>query len=1094
MTIADQAARERVEQSLNDTLFVEAGAGTGKTEALVRRIVNLIASGDVRANQIAAITFTEKAAAELYDRVLERLDERRLEETDPQLQLRFADAAEQLDNAAIETLHAFAARILRMYPIEAGLPPGFRILDETESSLAFAERWQQALDALLEDKALADHLLYAFDAGVELDDLRQVARRLHEDWDRAQADAARLEANEADAALFIAALGRAIEARHHCSDEKDKLYLRLVQLDPFLQRLQDSLESPGRLARLLIHTTPTSLKVQNAGRKANWPNQVLDEIREVMGSLDQQRDELRGRLALRFSAPIFDQLRMFVGDYAEDRRRRGTLEFQDLLIRARLLLEGNDEVAQAVGNRFQRILVDEFQDNDPLQTRIVDAITKRLPGRAFFVGDPKQSIYRFRRADIRQFNEVKRREQTGLTRLTQNFRSAPGVTQFVNAVFAPLMQAGGPDQAEWEDLNAFRPSPDDASHAVTVVGGAMSGPIAGVRRTEGDALARIIGHVNQESWQIHDQAIDATRDARFADVAVLVATRTGLTHILPALERYGIPYRLESRSLVYDSREVRDLLSILQAIDDPTDQIALLAALKSPGFACADDDLYRWSTARGHWDYRREQPREVARNDPVADSMRWLRATAQRRWQMSVSELVGLIIRERRLMELAVAERQPREHWQRYRFMVDQARAFSDRGGSTLSEFLQWAQHQAEEDTQVIESVVPEEDHDAVRIMTIHAAKGLEFPVVVFAGLNSAPRSDALPLLWHDDGRVEVRWRSGLETPGFLSLRDRERDLERQEYVRRNYVAATRARDYLIISLYRGDSGKSDAQQIDDVLSEAQPQYRRLSYDEIPEYEGSQQSSSTVAQEGALEDRTRWLEDREQAIREWASMPHESATGVARPTIDDGLAPVANPNFEPDDDLPAWRRGRAGTAIGRATHGVLQVIDLNNPREAEIANAARAQAAAESLRRPAADEVERLVKRALESRTVRAAVHAPRLWREIYAAVEIDGVLLDGFIDLLYELPNGNLVVVDYKTDALHEAEAVDHALDGYRLQAASYALILEQSLKRRVERCVLLFLHPGEEREVTNLDAAMQQVRERLPRDPETIQTTEPR
>ena len=413
MTIADQAARERVEQSLNDTLFVEAGAGTGKTEALVRRIVNLIASGDVRANQIAAITFTEKAAAELYDRVLERLDERRLEETDPQLQLRFADAAEQLDNAAIETLHAFAARILRMYPIEAGLPPGFRILDETESSLAFAERWQQALDALLEDKALADHLLDAFDAGVELDDLRQVARRLHEDWDRAQADAARLQANEADAALFIAALGRAIEARHHCSDEEDKLYLRLVQLDPFLQRLQDSLESPGRLARLLIHTTPTSLKVQNAGRKANWPNQVLDEIREVMGSLDQQRDELRSRLVLRFSAPIFDELRMFVGDYAEDRRRRGMLEFQDLLIRARLLLEDNDEVAQAVGNRFQRILVDEFQDNDPLQTRIVDAITKRLPGRAFFVGDPKQSIYRFRRADIRQFNEVKRREQTG---------------------------------------------------------------------------------------------------------------------------------------------------------------------------------------------------------------------------------------------------------------------------------------------------------------------------------------------------------------------------------------------------------------------------------------------------------------------------------------------------------------------------------------------------------------------------------------------------------------------------------------------------------------------------------------------------------
>ncbi len=1081
MTIADQPARDRVERSLDETLFVEAGAGTGKTEALVRRIVNLIAAGQVRANQIAAITFTEKAAAELYDRVLERIDERRLEETTPELQRRFADAAEQLDNAAIETLHAFAARILRMYPIEAGLPPGFTIHDETESSLAFAERWQDALDDLLEDDALADDLLAAFDAGIEPDDLRQVARRLHEDWDRAAASPAHAQASDVAVAPFIDALDRAVAARHRCSDENDKLYLRLVQLEPFAARLRDSLDSPGTLARLLVHTTPTSLKVQNTGRKANWPGEALSQIREVLGSLDRQRDELRVALVLRFGAPIFEQLRRFVGDYAEDRRRRGTLEFQDLLIRARKLLEENEDVSTAVGNRFRRVLVDEFQDNDPLQTRIVDAITNRESGRAFFVGDPKQSIYRFRRADIRQFNQVKEREAAGLTRLTQNFRSAPGITEFVNSVFAPLMQAGGPDQAEWEDLNAFRPSLDGAQVAVTVIGGRMPGAIAGIRRVEGDALARTIGHVNETRWQVYDKAIDATRDARFADIAVLVPTRTGLTHLLPALERYAIPYRLESRSLVYDSREVRDLLSILQALDDPTDQIALLAALKSPAFACADDDLHRWRAVHGRWDYRRNRPREVAADDPVADSMRWLHQTAERRWEMSVSELVGHVIRERRLMELAVVERQPREHWQRYRFMVDQARAFSDRGGSTLSEFLQWARHQAEQDTQVIESVVPEEDHDAVRIMTIHAAKGLEFPVVVFAGLNSAPRSDAVPVLWHDDGRAEVRWRSDLETPGFDELRNRERELERQEYVRRNYVAATRARDHLIVSLYRAESGKSDAQQIDDVLDEAHTPHRRLTGDGIPEYEPPAGSPTSTASADSLEDRTRWIREREQTTRRWASLPHESATGVAKRAVDDEFGPAANPNNEPDDDLPAWRRGRAGTAIGRATHGVLQVIDLEGPDDDEIANTARAQAAAESLRAPAAAEVERLVKRALGSETVGEAVGARRLWREIYAAVEIDGVLLDGFIDLLYELPNRNLVVVDYKTDALREGEAVDQAVERYRLQAASYALILEQSLRRRVERCVLLFLHPDQEREIDNLEGAMQEVRDRL-------------
>ena len=1081
MTIADQAARDRVERSLGETLFVEAGAGTGKTEALVRRIVNLIASGEVRANQIAAITFTEKAAAELYDRVLERIDERRLEETDPGRQQRFADAAEQLDNAAIETLHAFAARILRMYPIEAGLPPGFTILDETESSLAFADRWQEALEALLEDETLATALLEAFDAGVELGDLRHVARRLHEDWDRAAADAARLQAGEVDVAPFVDELERATAARHHCSDENDKLYRRLVQLMPFVEQLRSSLDSPGTLAKLLIHTTPTSLKVLTVGSKANWPDDVLSEIREVLGNLDQQRDELRRQLVLWFGAPIFNELRRFVREYAEDRRRRGTLEFQDLLIRARMLLENDAKVSEAIGGRFRRILVDEFQDNDPLQTQIVDAITKREAGRAFFVGDPKQSIYRFRRADIRHFNQIKQREEAGLTRLTQNFRSVPGITELVNAVFAPLMQAGGSEQAEWENLNAFRPAVGGSQPAATVVGSEMSGTIAGIRRTEGDALARMIGHVNEAKWQVFDKATDANRHARFADIAVLVPTRTGLTHLLPALERYGIPYRLESRSLVYDSREVRDLLNLLRAIDDPTDQIALLAALKSPAFACADDDLHRWRAAYGRWDYRRDQPPEVADDHPVADSMRWMRETAERRWEMSVSELVGYIVRERRLMELSVVERQPREHWQRHRFMVDQARAFSDRGGSTLSEFLRWAQHQAEDDAQVVESVVPEEDHDAVRIMTIHAAKGLEFPIVVFAGLNSAPRSDAVPLLWHDDGRAEVRWRSDLKTPGFVELRERERVLERQEYIRRNYVAATRARDHLIISLYRRESGKSDAQQIDDVLEVVPAPYRRLMHDQIPKYEPAAGMSSTTTSADSVEDRKRWIREREQAITQWSSLPHESATGVAKGAGHDELAPAANPNYEPDDDLPAWRRGRAGTAIGRAAHGVLQVIDLYDPSDDEITDASRAQSAAESLRAQAAAEVERLVKRALASNTVHEAIRAQRLWREIYAAVEIDGVLLDGFVDLLYELPNGNLVVADYKTDALREGEAVEEAVDRYRLQAAAYALVLEESLQRTVERCILLFLHPNVEREIVDLEDAMRDVRHAL-------------
>ncbi len=1079
MTLADQAARDRIERSLDETLFVEAGAGTGKTHQLVQRIVNLIASGAVQASQIAAITFTEKAAAELYDRVLEELDQQRAAGGQPEL---FAEAVEQLDHAAIETLHAFAGRILRLNPIAAGLPPGFQIADESEASLRFTERWAEALDEMLGDAQLAEPLLTVFDAGAQLADLEELARALHEDWDRAERPEAEMDPGAPAAiAPFIAELRSVIGQRHRCLDESDKLYQRLRNLEPFLEQLQAYRDEPGVLAQLLLYSAATSLKATRIGRPAAWPPGEMGAIREALRTLDEQRTELRAQIVLNCAAPIFNALRRFVLRYADERRRSGALEFHDLLIRASRLLEANESVAAALGERFPRLLIDEFQDNDPLQTRIIDAITRGQPGRAFFVGDPKQSIYRFRRADIQQFNAVKQAQRAGLTRLTQNFRSTPGVTEFVNAVFQPLMQAGGADQAEWDDLHAHRTAPAEGEYAVTVIGGQRAGAAAAVRVTEAEALARMIADVTASRWQVYDKPQERYRDARFADTAVLVPTRTGLRQLLPALEARDIPYRLESRSLVYDTREVRDLLKLLEAIDDPTHQIALVAALRSPAFACADDDLYRWRQAGGRWDYRAPPPRGVPSDDPVAEALAWLRETAARRWELSVSALVGLMIRERRLLELAVVERQPRVHWGRYRFLHDQARAYCDGGGATLNGFIEWAAQQAAAETSVIESVVPEEDHDAVRIMTIHAAKGLEFPIVVFTGLNVSRRNLAPRLLWDEDGAAQLRLRKDLETPGFAELWEWERKLQQDEYVRRNYVGATRARDHLILSLYRPVRGRSDAGLIDEVLLDVTAPYRRLTDAELPDPPPPPQAVGEEVANQTWADREHWIAEREAASRRLGALPRESATGVAKRAVREPPEPGATPNYEPDDELPPWRRGRAGTAIGRATHGVLQVIELQRPDEVEIRDTARAQAAAESLTGPAAATVERLARRAVDSAIVREAVRADRYWRELYAAVEIEGVLLDGFIDLLYEQPNGKLVVVDYKTDALRPGEAVDAAVERYRLQAASYALILEESLQREVERCVLFFLEPDEAREIPELAQAVGEVRELL-------------
>ena len=896
---------------------------------------------------------------------------------------------------------------------------------------------------------------------------------------------------------FVSDLRSVIQQRDACVNPADRLYQRLTALGEFADRLSEASADPGALAKLLEHSTPTSFRVGNVGTKGNWPNDAHLEIREAMVKLGAEREALRLAAVLSSIAPVYNAIREFVLAYADERRRRGRLGFQDLLVRCRNLLVCNSEIAARVRERYRYLLIDEFQDTDALQTEIANAIAQDEAGRLFFVGDPKQSIYRFRRADIEQYNAVRERYAESQVHLTQNFRSQPGVTKFVNAVFGPLMQADRSDgQAAWEDLDAARePCADENRVAVTVVGDERDANMPQVRESEVKQLVEIIVDAQASGWRVLDQEDHTWRAARYADIAVLVPTRTGLARLLPQLEERGIPYRLESRSLVYDSEEGRGLLGILRAIDDPTDQIALLGSLRSPAFACSDDDLFRWSEACGQWDYCADVPAGIHGDHPVADAMRWLRAASAAQWRLSVSALVEYVIRERRLMELAVVGRRPRDRWQRLRFLLDQARAFCDGGGRTLNQFLQWAQRQADEDTRVIESVVPEPDNDAVRILTIHGAKGLEFPIVVPAGINVEPRDERSVLLWGANDVPQLYFKQGLKTPGYEALYAREEQLERAERVRLNYVAATRARDHLVTSLYRKakENKQSNAsiiaEQVDQLpegaglfrrFTPAQIVQRSPSQGKLPKAEGIE-LDLVQAPPDTAEARAQWLAERETAIQVHAAFAVESATTIAK------RANLYGPNLEksePPDDLSPWRRGRAGTSVGRAVHSALQTINIAEPNDAEIRAAADAQSAAEGLPRRAAVEVARLIRTAVNSKIVREAV-AGRYWRELYVAAPIangdgDGgeTLVEGFIDLLYETADGELVVVDYKTDALQEGEAVDAALSRYQLQGAAYAMALEASLGEPVSACRFLFLHADEERDVAELAGAIAQVR----------------
>jgi ATP-dependent helicase/nuclease subunit A len=1114
----DQPARDRIRRDLDDTLFVEAGAGTGKTTALVERIVELVATGRAELRSVAAITFTEAAAGELRDRVRQELE--RVAEADTgERGRRAAAAVAEIDAAVLTTLHGFAQRILAEHPFEAGLPPTFEVFDEIRSAVAFDERWQAFLDELLDDEAMRPTLQRALVADVRLDHLRSVARELNRNWDLVvDHPPAPVEPPPIDAAPVVDRLQRAASFAALCRDPGDKLFEHLSGLEGYTRRMADAATD---LEVLELLTNAPRLTAPG-GRKENWDGHA-DDIKALLSEANSAKDGIVEAVVQAALADLLVGLADLTVRAAEERRREGGLEFHDLLVQARALLRTHPEVTARLHATYTHLLIDEFQDTDPIQLELAVRIASDgppdgdaasdwhdwpvPPGRLFFVGDPKQAIYRFRRADVAVFLEARRTYVDEAVQLTRNHRSVPAIVDWVNAVFTDLIGDGTAEsQPAYAPLAAYRPPPDgdDGAPAVLLMGDAHDERMSEVRAAEASELAATIARIRDDGWSVGDG--DGRRPARLADVTVLIPTRASLSALERALDRAGLPYRVESSSLVYASPEVRDLLHVLRAVDDPTDQISVVASLRSPWFGCGDDDLLEFHQAGGRWDPRPDPPASLADDHPVVAGLRSLKSLHDRRWWHDASGLIELVLVERRAYELGLDERRPRDTWRRLRFVVDQARAFTDAYGADLRHYLAWADLQSADDARVVEAILPDTDDDAVRIMTVHASKGLEFPVVVLAGLNTEDRPvNGVDVLWGRSG-AEVKLVKGKATAGYAGLAAGESVHQAAEQIRLLYVAATRARDHLVVSLHRKEKTNSHAQRLAPICTAlADDQADDQAGDQLdpppapsrPPATTSAAVQLTLAVEqprpvdvpprdaGALAaERERWMLERIARLEEAESPRTIAATSVvrlARGGADawDDLAEELDPAA--DDGRGSARRGRAGTAVGRAVHAVLQVVDLATG--AQLAELSQAQAAAEGVADRAA-EVERLAKSALDAEVVRGAVAGGRFWRELYVGAPVGDRVLEGFVDLLIEEPDG-LTVVDYKTDAARTEGDLDRAVARYRLQAAAYAVAVEQVLGRPVGRGVLLFLRPNGAvaREVTDLTSAKAEVQAVLAR-----------
>ncbi len=1157
---SDSAIPEEVFTNFDCNFFIEAGAGTGKTSILVGRIVALVASGKASIDQIAAITFTEAAAAELRDRVAQALERAASNTLDveplstlgqlfrdsgsAQWQENCRRALEELDRAAITTLHGFANLILKEVPFDEGPPPAFEVLDALGEEVAFEESWHRLLESANSDEDWHELLVDYFALGGTLEALRKLALDLNSSWDRledwrrsrpqptryepARPDVDKLACPDVD--FLLSKLDAALSCRKHCSEPSDKLLEHLDSLVDFADTLRAASSQDGdRLGLLLGLVDAPKISANRLGKKEAWKGH-RDIVQSHLSDADDELRKLVQGLRLSVLHGIVGKLGDFVMEEVEGRRSKGTLTFHDLLVLVRRLVRMSKPGRKLLHNRFKFLLIDEFQDTDPIQAELAIRIAAAPdqdpdqhwttlspePGRLFFVGDPKQSIYRFRRADVALFMQVSRSFNTQKVNLTGNYRSVPGIVEWVNALFGELIGEGKDEvQPKYLALEAKRAAGARHAESVRLIGQSHDANMPEVRQKEASDVAELVAKICSEGWKVDG----GRRSARLSDICILIPTRASLASLEVALNEKEIPFRLESGSLLYASQEVKDLLVTLRAIADPSDYLSVVAALRSSLFACGDDDLARHRLGGGSWDYR-----VVAAGNgcdgPVQAAMERLASYHADHFWLDPTEVIERVIEDRRAMAIALCSRRYRDAWRRMRFVVDQARAFSSATGKGLRAFLAWIDVQSREEFRVEEPIFPERDDDSVRVMTIHASKGLEFPIVFLVGLDSGSSSrKGARVLWGEAG-PEVALTKDFATDGFEEKSERDEEMEAGEKVRLLYVAATRARDHLVVSVHRKARGSASAvcsladridrecgsfPQLwtacsapeDDLSTQAGPvgesggvpAERPGPVDEPagasaeppgfidefagPEQDENQEHDESQEQDDTPEARRSWIEARSTRLQAEAVPQVLAPTYVARQIAGQKAAEQKGSCFQGsgadgeayveidadfDEGRRPFRRGRAATAVGSAVHAVLQEVDLaNGDRLDDLAE----RAAVDNGVPDRVEEVAGLARAALQSSVVRDAARR-RHWRELYVGAPVAGRIVEGYVDLLVEEDDGKLHVVDYKTDTLSDLDGFPKVLARYLPQAAAYALAVESALSRPVGRCTFLFLRAG--------------------------------
>ena len=846
---------------LNRHISVTAGAGSGKTAVLVHRYLKILLEKDLPPNQVVAITFTEKAAAELKKRIVNEVNAR-LQAEPHNTQLEKIKTG--MLSAQISTIHAFCSRILREYPVEAGVDASFSILQGIQQRIVIRD----AIDTTLRD--IADRP-DEDETRVKLVDLLRIFGKN------------RLETHLSELVNQREALERLKRKLYCCTDSEvlaawyDSVQWQLVQSLTDLFPIGDWLRCLNSVLEIARGRNAVIVRELVAGIQPNMePQEAAARFREIAPLTITQSGTISRRdfLGLRvetdtieeeidflvraanhfLSFPTFtddDKLLICVTrllidvydevqrDYENRKRQARQLDFDDLQIKVRDLLQQEESIREQLAQRYPYIMVDEYQDTNRLQYEILKPLVSAFKsGNLFIVGDQNQSIYRFRGADVRVFDQTRKEiiesqstltadftwkdeileasdlEKRGDLRLPENFRLLRNLVGFVNLIFEEIMGGRNEFEVKYEPLIQGRIT-DQTGDVELLIGskGDNSQPSVDENKLIVERICHLVG-TDETVWDGEQPP-----QIRYGDIVILIRSRTRLPEIESALLEAEIPYKITGGIGFYQRQEIYDIGNYLQFLIDSENDVALAGVLRAPFFGISDVELYeiaQRSSKKPFWKKVKDYAAQADQSSafPIRDAVQILRSHLEICHRIPPSELIRKIVNDTGMVGVLPVGQSGEQRWANYEKLLGIARDFERLGFTDLHDFLEQLNLLIEEEEREGQATT-QLTTDAVEIMTIHAAKGLEFPVVILPNLDrTVTRYDQEPF-------IDDQWGIGFKPanpdknyeqsdPGATQLmRKRARSKREAEEKRLFYVATTRARDRLILSGTLNEKGEA---------------------------------------------------------------------------------------------------------------------------------------------------------------------------------------------------------------------------------------------------------------------------------------------